>query len=87
MKFYSKPTQVIFKYDNEVIAGIALQDKIICARCGEDFNVNSNYITNITNLTWIDISDEIASDILLKDSKKNLNERWFFLPDSDDDRG
>ena len=84
MKFYSKPTQVIFKYDNEVIAGIAFQDKIICAPCGEVFNFNSNYITNINNLTWIDISD---SDISLKDSKKNLNERWFFLPDSDDDRG
>ena len=67
MKFYSKPTQVIFKYDNEVIAGIAFQDKIICAHCGEVFNLNSNYITIISDLKWIDISEEIAGGIPLGD--------------------
>ena len=67
MKFYSNPTQVIFIYYNEVVAGIAFQDKIICAHCGEVFNLNSNYITIISNLKWIDISEEIAGDIPLGD--------------------
>lgn len=67
MKFYSNPTQVIFKYDNEVIAGIAFQDKVICAHCGGVFNLNSSSVIIISDLKWIDVSEEIAGDIPLGD--------------------
>lgn len=67
MKFYSKPTQVIFEHDNEVIAGIAFQDKVICACCGEVFNLNSSSVIVISDLTWIDISEEITGDSPLGD--------------------
>ena len=57
MNFYSKPTQVIFKCDNEVI----------CAHCGEVFNLNSSSVVVISNLKWVDISEAIAGDISLGD--------------------
>ena len=62
--YYSYPTQVRWgEMDDdghlEEYFGIAYQDKIICACCGESVDLNEDYVYIFDELKWVDIADTI----------------------------
>lgn len=60
--FYDVPTQVKFfsPEDNEIIAGIAYQNVVICGCCGGIFELDEVQI--IEDLSWISLTDEILGN-------------------------
>lgn len=68
--YYNEPTQVLFHDESGWNAGIAFEDKIICACCGAVYSIESliaDCDEDITNPiyeydTWVSITDDIASD-------------------------
>lgn len=66
--FYDVPTQVLFNEGDGWSAGIAFEDKVICACCGGVFpiedlidNLDEDIICPIYEYKdWISVTDEIA---------------------------
>ena len=71
-RFFEKPTQVMFKQDEETMlengaewfAGIAYHDEIICGCCGGIIEMDE--VETISPMSWIDISEAIAGDLMLE---------------------
>ena len=71
-QFFEKPTQVMFKQDEETMlengaewfAGIAYHDKIICGCCGGIIEMDE--VEAIQPLSWVNIEDAIAGDWTLE---------------------
>ena len=69
--FYDIPTQVMFHDESGWNAGIAFEDKVICACCGEALSIENliaNCDENIANpiyeyKAWIPLTDEITGDL------------------------
>lgn len=71
-RFFEKPTQVMFRQDEETMqengaewfAGIAYHDEIICGCCGGIIEMDE--VETIQPLPWVDIEDAIAGDWTLE---------------------
>ena len=68
--YYNEPTQVLFHDEAGWNAGIAFEDKVICACCGKVFTI-VDLIDNLDeDLTcpiyeykyWVSITDDISGD-------------------------
>lgn len=63
LKYFKRPTQVRFDDgDDNVCCGIAFQDYIICACCGEVLSIESVTILKEFDKYWVDFSDYIDEE-------------------------